>query len=148
MVQSGLLLRYINKPLVIFRAGNCGFGKTGMVERFLADIGSYIQIAERCFAEKTDVQELLVSLVASQHPTYKLAFMFYLATSKQKPRLKRVVKRVYGKWVYYSSRFMSLLGPFWVIMYFIRQRVLLKNDVEFIELWQLVRGTANNQGWH
>ncbi|KAF0196337.1 MAG: abequosyltransferase [Bacillota bacterium] len=148
MVQSGLLLRYVNKPLVIFRAGNCGFGKTGMVERFLADIGAYIQVAERCFAQKKDVQELLVSLVARQHPIYKLAFMFYLANSKQKARLKQVVKRVYGKRVYYSSRFMSQLGSFWVIMYFIRQCVVLKNDVEFVELWRSVRGTANNQGWH
>lgn len=148
MVQSGLLLKFIKKPLVIYRAGNCGFNKGGMVGRFLNDMDAYIQVAEKCFAEKPHIQELLISLVADQHPIYKLAFMLYLADSKQKTRLKSVCKRAYRKPVYRAAIFLSLLGPFWVVMYFIRQSIVLKNDVGFSELWRSVRGTTNHQGWH
>lgn len=148
MVKSGLLLKFIKKPLVIFRASNCGFGRVGMVERFLSDMEAYIQVAEKCFAEETDVQELLISLVARQHPTYKLAFMFYLADSGQKTRLKSVCKRAYRKYTIGVARFLSLLGPFWLVMYFIRQRIVLKNNVRFSELWRTVRGAAKLPGWH
>jgi abequosyltransferase len=147
MVQSGLLLKFIKKPLAIHRDDNSGFFKDGAVEKFLRDIEVCIQVAEKCFAQKTDVQELLISLAARQHPIYKLAFMFYLADSGQKTRLKSVCQRAYRRYATMVARFLSLLGPFWLVMYFIRQRIVLKNDVGFSELVQIARGSAKLPGW-
>jgi abequosyltransferase len=143
MVQSGLLLKFIKKPLALFRTGNCGFGRVGMVERFLGDMEAYIQVAEKCFAEKTDVQELLISLTARQHPIYKLAFMFYLADSGQKTRLKSVCQRAHRRYATMVARFLSLLGPFWLVMYFIRQGSSGKSVGDFLHFY--VSGNHTSQ---